>query len=95
MIEASSLRRGPGRPPRDARQLDLNFRFGELRLHSSEDRDSNVNDAVDGEHGIPNSSEGTMLQNHPRFFYAVSIASGRLDVDGCSGQSLLVDRSWE
>ena len=60
LIMASSSRRGPGRPLRDARQLDLNFCFGESRLISSEDEDSNMDNVVDGEHGTPDSSEVIM-----------------------------------
>jgi hypothetical protein len=63
---ASNSRRGLGRPPRDARQVDLNFCFGESRLINSEDRDSNKDDAVDGEYGTPDSSEVTMLGNPPK-----------------------------
>ena len=65
---ASNSRRGPGRPPRDARQLDLNFCFGESRLISSDDGDSNLDDAVDVEQGTPDSNEVTMLQNPPKVF---------------------------
>lgn len=50
---APSLRRGLERSPRDARQLDLNFCFGEFRSISSEGRDSNMNDVVDGIHETP------------------------------------------
>ena len=60
---AFSSCKGPGRPPRDARQLDKNFCFRESRLINSEDGDSNMNDVVDGEHTTPDSSEFTMLQN--------------------------------
>ena len=58
---ASNSRRGLGRLPWDARQLDLNFLFGESRLITIEDRDSNMDDAVDGEHETPDSGEVTML----------------------------------
>ena len=81
----SSSHRGPGHPPWDARQLDLNFCFSESRLISVEDEDSNMNDVVDGEHGTPDSNEVTMLQTHPIFSYVNSTASGRLDVHGCTG----------
>ena len=64
---ASSSRKGLGRPPRDARQLDLNFCFGESKLISSEDG-SNMDDVDDGEHGTPDSNEVTMLQNPPKVF---------------------------
>ena len=63
---ASNSRRRPGRPPRDARQLDANFCFGESRLISRENGNSNMDDVVDGEHRIPSSSEVTMLQNPPK-----------------------------
>ena len=65
---ASSSRRGPGCPPRDARQLELNFYFGEFRLLSSDDGGSNIDDAVDGEHRTSDSSKITMLQNPPNIF---------------------------
>ena len=65
---ASNSRRGPGRPPRDARQLDLIFCFGESRLISNENGDLNMDDAVDGEHRTPDSNEVTMLQNPPKIF---------------------------
>jgi hypothetical protein len=65
---ASRLRRGPGRPPWDACQLDLNFCFGESRLICSEDGDLNMDDAVDGEHETPDSNEVTILQNPPKVF---------------------------
>ncbi|KAG0593808.1 hypothetical protein M758_UG021100 [Ceratodon purpureus] len=69
MMASSSRRSGPGRPPRDARQLDLNQCFGESgRVISSEDGDSVMDDALDGEHGTPDSSDVTMLQNPPRVF---------------------------
>ena len=64
---ASSSHRGHGRPPRDARQLDLNF-FCDSRKISSEGVDSNMDDAIDGEHKIPDSSEVTMLQTPPKIF---------------------------
>ena len=77
---ASSSRRGPGRPPRDARQLYLNFCFGESRLIGSEDKDSNMDDAVDGEHGTLDSSEITMLQNSPKVFLRSSNSKWKI---GC------------
>ena len=86
---ASSSRRGLGRLPRNARQLDLNFLFGESRLISIEDGDSIIDDAVDGEHETPDSNEVTMLQNTPKVSYTNSTASRRLDVDGCT-----VKASW-
>jgi hypothetical protein len=51
---------------RDARQLNLNFYFGETRLINSEDGNSNMNDAVDavdGEHRTLDSNEVIMLLN--------------------------------
>ena len=86
---ASSSRRGLRHPPRDARQLGLNFCLSESRLISSADGDLNMDDAVGGEHGTPNSSEVTMLQNPPKIF--LRIANERLDVDDCTGQNLMVD----
>ena len=58
----SSSRKGPGHPPRDVCQLDLNFCFGESRLVNSEDKNSNIDGAVDDEHGTLDSSEVIMLQ---------------------------------
>ena len=63
-----SLCRGPGRLPRDACHLDLNFCFGESRLINSEDGYLNMDNAVDGEHGIPDSTKGIMLQNPSKVF---------------------------
>ena len=54
-----------------------------------------MDNAVDGEHGTLDSCEITMLQNPPKVSYAASTASGRLDVDGCTSQSLMVDGSLE
>ena len=65
---ASNSCRGPRHIPRDARQLDLNFCFGESRPITSEDGDLNMDDAVDGKHGTPDFSEVTMLQNPPKVF---------------------------
>ena len=48
--------------------LRLEFFFDESKLISSEDGDSNMDDAVDGEHGTPDSSKVTMLQNPPKVF---------------------------
>ena len=68
LIMASSSRRDIGRLPRDVRQLDLNFCFGESRLISGEGGDSNMDDSIDGEHETPDSNEFTMLQNPPKVF---------------------------
>lgn len=46
LIMTSSSRRGLEHSPRDARQLDLNFCFGQSRLISSEDGDSNIDNAI-------------------------------------------------
>jgi hypothetical protein len=59
------------RPPRDASQLDLNFCFGESRLIGSEDVDSNMDNAVEGEHKTPDSNEVTMLQNPRKIFLRI------------------------
>ena len=82
LIMATNSRRGPGRPHLKTRQLDLTFCFGESRLISSEDGDSNIDNTVDGEHVTPDSSEVTMLQNPPKVSYTDLTTSGRLAVGG-------------